>query len=68
MTDICGNCKWWNQERAVMVQNEFTNTNIILAYCEPMIPVAEDIWTQGQRMGLTAENYSCGKWRERDDG
>ena len=66
--NICKNCKWWNQEHAVMVHNEFTGMEVVLAYCEPMIPVADDMWINGQRMGLTAEDYSCGKWRERDDG
>ena len=50
-----------------MVWSEFTDMEAVLAYCEPMIPVAEDIWIKGQRMGLTAEDYSCGKWRERDE-
>ena len=63
---ICENCKWWKQGISVMDENIGEIT--WLGYCEPMIPVAGDIWQKGQRMGLTAEDYSCGKWRERDDG
>lgn len=61
--NTCSNCKWWNQERAVMVQNEFTNMEVVLAYCEPrFIPFRGDT---GQWKGLTAENYSCGEWTEK---
>ena len=62
--NTCSNCKWWNQERAVMVQNEFTNMEVVLAYCEPINPECTGMWK-----GLTAEDYFCGEWteKERDD-
>ena len=62
--NTCSNCKWWNQERAVMVQNEFTGMSIVLAYCEPgFIPFRGPV---GQWKGLTAEDYSCGEHKERE--
>ena len=67
--NTCSNCKWWNQERALMVHNEFTGMDVILAHCEPERHIGNqhpEKAVQRHHCGLTVDDYSCGEHKERE--
>ena len=72
--NTCSNCKWWKYWLTVQSVGEYGTEFERLGHCEMVQGVPTGPLMVGMEMskatfknhGLTAENYSCGKHRERE--
>jgi hypothetical protein len=57
----CSSCKWWTHWREIALTDDEPQS---IGHCVVLIPKGE--YPLELVQGLTAHDFSCGAWRERD--
>jgi hypothetical protein len=67
--ETCSNCRWWKDAELVARISKSVAAlparYVPLGYCGPWVGSA--VTGRNEHHGLTAEDYSCGEWKERGD-